>query len=221
MRILVVEDQALIGKAIHKGLTEEAFAVDLATSLAEGTRLAQEHEYDTIILDLMLPDGTGIDLLKTVREKNMRAPVLILSAKDTIDDKTEGYLNGTDDYMTKPFSFEELLLKVRALIRRKYQIYTPVIELGALKLDPSARTVSAHGTLLNLTAKEFAILELLLMKRSHILSRKTILEHLNSTNEEQESNVVDVFINKLRRKLESANVGPLIETVRGEGYVIR
>jgi DNA-binding response OmpR family regulator len=169
----------------------------------------------------MLPDGTGIDLLKEIRKKNMRTPVLILSAKDTLEDKTQGYMSGTDDYMTKPFSFEELLLRVRALIRRKYQIYTPVIELGGLKLDPTARIASVDGAPLNLTAKEFSILELFLMRRSHILSRKTILEHLYSANEDQESNVIDVFINKLRRKLEAANVGSLIETVRGEGYVIR
>jgi DNA-binding response OmpR family regulator len=169
----------------------------------------------------MLPDGTGIDLLKEIRKKNMRTPVLILSAKDTLEDKTQGYMSGTDDYMTKPFSFEELLLRVRALIRRKYQIYTPIIELGALKLDPTARTASVDGAPLSLTAKEFAILELFLMRRSHILSRKTILEHLYSASDDQESNVIDVFINKLRRKLEAANIGSLIETIRGEGYVIR
>ncbi len=221
MRILVVEDQTLIGKAIQKGLTEEAFAVDLVSTLTEGLQLVDEHEYDTLILDLMLPDGTGIDLLKAVRNKNIRTPVLILSAKDTLEDKTLAYLSGTDDYVTKPFSFEEVLLKVRALIRRKYQIYTPLLELGPLKLDPTARTASTAGTPLNLTAKEFAILELLLMRRSHILSRRTILEHLYSATEEQESNVIDVFINKLRRKLEAASIGALIETVRGEGYVIR
>ncbi len=221
MRILVVEDQLLIGKAILKGLTEEGFAVDWATSLAEGMHFSEEFEYDSLILDLMLPDGTGHELLKSLRKNNQRTPVLILTAKDTLEDKTQGYLNGTDDYLTKPFSFEEILLRVRALIRRKYQIYSTVLEVGALKLDPSARIASAHGVPLGLTAMEFSLLELFLFKRSQILSRQRIMEHIYSSDAEQESNVIDVFINKLRRKLESARVGSLIETVRGEGYVIR
>jgi two-component system response regulator QseB len=221
MRILVVEDQPLIGKAIHKGLTEEDFAVDWVTSLNEGLHLVGEFEYDTLILDLMLPDGSGIDLLKALRSKHARTPVLILSAKDTLEDKTQGYVSGTDDYMTKPFSFEELLLRVRALIRRKYQVYGSVLEHGILTLDPVARSATVNGLPLGLTAKELSILELLLLRRSHILSRKMILEHIYSASDEQESNVIDVFINKLRRKLEASGAGTLIETVRGEGYVIR
>lgn len=221
MRVLVVEDQQLIGKAIQKGLTEEDFSVDWVTSKIEGLHLIDEFEYDTLILDIMLPDGSGIEILNALRKKNSRTPVLILSAKDAIEDKTHGYMSGTDDYMTKPFSFEELLLRVRALVRRKYQIYTPTLEHGALKLDPVARTATVNGAPLSLTAKELSILELFLMRRSHILSRKTILEHIYSATEDQESNVIDVFINKLRRKLEAAGLGSLIETVRGEGYVIR
>lgn len=221
MRVLVVEDQQLIGKTIQKGLTEEDFAVDWVTSVNESLYLIGEFEYDTLILDLMLPDGSGLELLRALRKKNLRTPVLILSAKDTLEDKTAGYMNGTDDYMTKPFSFEELLLRVRALIRRKYQVYSSTLEHGALKLDPVARIAKANGVPLGLTAKELSILELFLMRRSHILSRKKILEHIYSATEDQESNVIDVFINKLRRKLEAAGLGSLIETIRGEGYVIR
>lgn len=221
MRILIVEDQPLIGKALKKGLTEEAYAVDWVTSLADGAHFAKEFEYDTLILDLMLPDGSGLDLLTDLRKSGQRTPVLILTAKDTVQDKVQGFSLGTDDYLAKPFAFEELLSRVRALTRRKYQFYGEVLEAGPLRLDPTARTATANGQTLPLTAKEFAVLELFLFRKSHILSRDKIAEHIYSEEAEQGSNVIDVFINKLRRKLETGGVVGLIETVRGEGYVIR
>ena len=221
MRILIVEDQQLIGKALKKGLTEEAYAVDWVMTLADGVHLANEFEYDTLILDLMLPDGSGLELLAKLRKTGQRTPVLILTAKDTIEDKVHGFNLGTDDYLAKPFAFEELLSRVRALTRRKYQFYGDVLEAGPLKLDAIARTVTCLGTPLLLTAKEFAVLELFLLRKSHILSRDKISEHIYSEEAEQGSNVIDVFINKLRRKIESAGADNLIETVRGEGYVIR
>lgn len=221
MRILIVEDQQLIGKALKKGLTEEAYAVDWVMTLADGVHLANEFEYDTLILDLMLPDGSGLELLAKLRKTGQRTPVLILTAKDTIEDKVQGFNLGTDDYLAKPFAFEELLSRVRALTRRKYQFYGNVLEAGPLKLDAIARTVTCLGTPLLLTAKEFAVLELFLLRKSHILSRDKIAEHIYSEEAEQGSNVIDVFINKLRRKLESAGADDLIETVRGEGYVVR
>lgn len=221
MRILIVEDQALIGKALKKGLMEEAFAVDWVTSLVDGIHFTKEFEYDALILDLMLPDGSGLELLAELRKRDQRTPVLILTAKDTIQDKILGFKSGTDDYLVKPFAFEELLFRVRALTRRKYQFYGNILEAGSLQLDPVARKASSSGHSLLLTAKEFAVLELFLLRRSHILSRDMIAEHLYSEESEQGSNVIDVFINKLRRKLESAGNPDLIETVRGEGYVIR
>jgi DNA-binding response OmpR family regulator len=221
MRILVVEDQALIGKALQKGLTEEAFAVDWATSLADGLHFALEIDYDVIILDLMLPDGSGFELLTQLRKKDQKTPVLILSAKDSLQVKSQGFALGTDDYLVKPFAFEELLARVRAMIRRKYQHLGLLLEIRGVRLDLSARTATAHGIPLGLTAKEFALLELFFLRRSHILSREKIIENLYSGDIEQESNVIDVFINKLRRKLEATGVGTLIETVRGEGYVVR
>jgi DNA-binding response OmpR family regulator len=221
LRILIVEDQQLIGKALKKGLTEEAYAVDWVMTLADGVHLANEFEYDTLILDLMLPDGSGLELLAKLRKTGQRTPVLILTAKDTIEDKVQGFNLGTDDYLAKPFAFEELLSRVRALTRRKYQFYGNVLEAGPLKLDAIARTVTCLGTPLLLTAKEFAVLELFLLRKSHILSRDKIAEHIYSEEAEQGSNVIDVFINKLRRKLESAGADDLIETVRGEGYVVR
>jgi two-component system response regulator QseB len=221
MRLLVVEDQALIGKALKKGLTEEAFAVDWVTNLVDGTHLIKEVEYDAVILDLTLPDGSGLDILTELRKRNHSTPVLILTAKDTIDDKILGFNAGTDDYMTKPFVFEELLLRVRALTRRKYQVHGTELSVGSLKLDTNSRTASVKDRPLILTAKEFAVLELFLLRKSHILSRNKISEHIYDDDSEQGSNVIDVFINKLRRKLENAHAGSLIETVRGEGYVIR
>ncbi len=221
MRILIVEDQALIGKALKKGLSEEAYAVDWVTTLEDGAHLANEFEYDTLILDLMLPDGLGYSLLSELRKKGQRTPVLILTAKDAIEDKIKGFNLGADDYLAKPFIFEELLSRVRALTRRKYQFYGELLEAGPLKLNPIARTLSASGTPVFLTAKEFAVLELFLLRRSHVLSREKIAEHIYPEDSEQGSNVIDVFINKLRRKLESVGADELIETIRGEGYVIR
>ena len=221
MRILVVEDQPLIGKALKKGLVEEAYAVDWVTTLADGAHLANEFEYDTLILDLMLPDGSGLELLADIRKRGQRTPVLILTAKDTVQDKIEGFRLGTDDYLAKPFAFEELLSRVRALTRRKYQFYGDVLEAGPLRLDQTARAVTSNGQPVALTATEFAVLELFLFRKSHVLSREKIAEHIYAEDTEQGSNVIDVFINKLRRKLEAAGSEGLIETVRGEGYVIR
>jgi two-component system copper resistance phosphate regulon response regulator CusR len=221
MRILIVEDQVLIGKAIKKGLSEEAYAVDWVMNLQDGVHLASEFEYDTVILDLMLPDGSGLDLLALLRKKGQRTPVLILTAKDTLEDKVQGFALGADDYLAKPFAFEELLSRVRALTRRKYQFYGDILKAGSLQLDTVARTVLVQGAPLSLTAKEFAVLELFLFRKSHILSREKIARSIYAEESEQGSNVIEVFINKLRRKLESAGESNLIETIRGEGYVVR
>ncbi|MBC7398047.1 MAG: response regulator transcription factor [Bdellovibrionales bacterium] len=221
MRILIVEDHALIGKALQKGLTEEAFAVDWVTNLNEGIHLSREYEYDTVILDLMLPDGSGLELLQGLRSQNQKTPVLILTAKDSLPDKKAGFASGADDYMAKPFAFEELLWRVRALTRRKYQFYGNCLEIGELKLDSVARTLTSSGQLISLTAKEFAVIELFFLRRGQVLSREKITQSIYQEDVEQESNVIDVFINKLRRKLEAAGQASLIETIRGEGYVVR
>jgi DNA-binding response OmpR family regulator len=221
VRILIIEDQNLIGKALQKGLIEEGYAVDWVDNLVDGLHLSSEIEYDTLVLDIMLPDGSGLDILKSLRTLSHQTPVIMLSAKDTIADKAQAFKLGTDDYLTKPFVFEELLLRIGALIRRKYQVYGHVIQIGALQLDMTARIAKSQDEVLKLTAKEFAVLELFILKRSKILSRQKIAEHIYSEASQQESNVIDVFINRLRRKLESSGLEPMIETVRGEGYVIR
>ncbi len=221
MRVLIIEDQNLIGKALQKGLTEEGYAVDWVDNLLDGLHMSREIEYDTIVLDIMLPDGSGLDILRSVRSLSHQTPVIMLSAKDTIADKALAFRLGTDDYLTKPFVFEELLLRIGALIRRKYQVYGHILQIGELLLDLSARFAKSHGELLKLTAMEFSVLELFFLKRSKILSRQKIAEHIYADAAEQESNVIDVFINRLRRKLEGAGLPSVIETVRGEGYVIR
>jgi len=159
--------------------------------------------------------------LTRMRRRDARTPVLILTAKDTLQDKLEGFRTGTDDYLTKPFAFEELLSRVRVLTRRKYQFFGTLLRVGSIELDSTSRSVSCEGRPLILTSREFAVLELFFLRRSHVLSREKISDHIYSEEAEQGSNVIDVFINKLRRKLESAGAGTLIETVRGEGYVIR
>jgi DNA-binding response OmpR family regulator len=169
----------------------------------------------------MLPDGSGLDLLKALRQRECRTPVLILSAKDTLQDKISGFGLGTDDYLTKPFMFEELLYRVKSLVRKKYQVYNHILEVGLLKLDINARTAFCNGAQLLLTSMEFSVLELFFLRRGQILSREKISEHIYSTESEQGSNVIDVFINKLRRKIEIAGIKAPLETVRGEGYVIR
>jgi two-component system copper resistance phosphate regulon response regulator CusR len=221
VRILLVEDQSLIGKAVKSGLSEEAFAVDWVTTVADASHLLNEFEYDTLILDIMLSDGSGLDVLKLLRNRQIQTPVLILSARDTIEDKMIGFNLGTDDYLTKPFVFEELLARVKALTKRKYQNYNSVLEAGPLKLDINSRIAYGNDQILNLTSKEFAVLELFLLRKGHVLTRDKIAEHIYTENDEQGSNVIDVFINKLRRKIELVGIKSPIETVRGEGYVIR
>ncbi len=219
--MLIVEDHSQIALSIKKGLTEEGFDVDWASNLEEAYHLSSEYEYAVIILDLMLPDGLGFSFVKDLRQKNDSTPTLILTAKDSLVDKLEGFKSGTDDYLTKPFAFEELLFRIRALVRRKYKLANNVIEKGILNLNFEARIAKVGENILNLTSKEFSILELLLLKQGSILSRNKIISHLYSDEADQESNVVDVFINKLRRKIEAYGINDLIETVRGEGYIIR
>lgn len=221
LRVLIIEDQNLIGKAIEKGLTEEGYAVDWVNNLMDGLHLAREIEYDAVILDLMLPDGSGFEVLKGLRDLRSQTPVIILTAKDDIADKIQAFQLGTDDYLTKPFVFEELLLRIGALIRRKYQIYGQSLRMNNLDLDLSGRVARVEGEVLKLTAKEFAVLELFLLKRGKILSRQKIAEHIYAGDVELESNVINVFINRLRRKLEGMDVDITIEMIRGEGYVVR
>jgi two-component system OmpR family response regulator len=216
MRILLVEDEADLASAVVKVLREEGFACDHAPDGAEALYLVESCEYDLVILDLMLPGVGGIEILERMRGGEDRTPVLILSARDALSDRIRGLDTGADDYLTKPFAFEELLARVRALIRRSAGAPSPVVELGAVRIDTSARQVERDGEPVTLTAKEYALLELLAFRRGSLVTRTTIYERLYGEADTTFSNVVDVYVANLRKALGR----DLIVTRRGEGYII-
>ena len=221
MRLLLVEDEALLGRRLRKGLQEEAFAVDLAMTAAEARDLVLENPYDLIVLDLMLPDGSGIGLLTEWREEGIETPVLILTARDRLDDKLKGFEAGADDYLTKPFAFEELLARAHSLLRRRQAPPAEVITFADVRLDRGRREVRRDGRLLQLTPKEFALLEYLMLHPGRVLDRTTLAEHVWDSGYDARSNVIEVIVGRLRRKLEEGGEPPLLQTVKGVGYALR
>lgn len=220
MRILVVEDDAPLASVLVRSLREESYAVDHAHDGQEAEWLAFENPYDLIILDLMLPRKHGLDVLKTLRDGNIHAPVLILTARDTKEDVVKGLDRGADDYLTKPFNLEELLARVRALLRRQAGEAPPMIEAGPLKIDPSRKEVTRDGTPIQLTAKEYALLEYMARHAGTVLSRTQLSEHVWDMNFEPTSNVVDVYVGYLRSKVDKPFSTPMIKTIRGHGYML-
>ena len=218
MRALVVEDEQKIAAFIKRGLEENAYVVDVAYDGEEGYEWARTQEYDVIILDLMLPKLDGIQLCKKVRQEGQKAAILMLTAKDTVDDRVIGLDAGADDYLVKPFAFRELLARLRALRRRRTNRRTTTLEIGDLKLDLMTRQAERQGQVIDLTAKEFALLELLMRHPNHLLSRTVIAEYVWDYTFFHESNVVDVYISYLRRKIDDPFDVKLIQTVRGMGY---
>ncbi|MCP3962640.1 MAG: response regulator transcription factor [bacterium] len=221
MRLLVVEDEAHLARYLVRGLREDAYAVDHVATYAEASERAFEHDYDLAILDLMLPDGTGLDLLREWRAGDLRMPVLVLTARDTLEDKVTGLDLGADDYLTKPFEFDELLARVRSLLRRQPALASPVLKFEELELDSAQRRVSIEGRAVELTVKEFALLEYLMQNPRRVLSRGRIAEHAWDDSYTAETNVIDVFVGRLRRKIREAGGRNLIQTVKGLGYVLR
>jgi DNA-binding response OmpR family regulator len=201
-------------------LREESYAVDHAADGQEAEWLAFENPYDLILLDLMLPRKNGMDVLKTLRDGGITAPVLILTAKDTKEDVVKGLDRGADDYLTKPFNLEELLARARALLRRQTGEPATVIEAGPLKIDTTRKEVTREGTSIQLTAKEYALLEYMARHAGKVLSRTQLSEHVWDMNFEPTSNVVDVYIGYLRSKVDKPFEVPLIKTVRGHGYML-
>lgn len=220
MRILVVEDDAPLASILVRTLREESYAVDHAADGQEAEWLAFENPYDLILLDLMLPRKNGMDVLKTLRDGGITAPVLILTAKDTKEDVVKGLDRGADDYLTKPFNLEELLARARALLRRQTGEPATVIEAGPLKIDTTRKEVTREGTSIQLTAKEYALLEYMARHAGKVLSRTQLSEHVWDMNFEPTSNVVDVYIGYLRSKVDKPFEVPLIKTVRGHGYML-
>jgi DNA-binding response OmpR family regulator len=220
MRVLLVEDYAPLCKAVTQGLREAGFAVDVATDGEEGWWYARSGEYDVIVLDLMLPVLDGATILQRLRAAGKDTHVLILTAKDTVEDRVRGLNLGADDYLVKPFAFEELLARIRALIRRRYDTKNPIIHVGDLEIDTAAHAVQRAGERIDLTAREYTLLEFLAVRAGQVVSRTDIWEHLYEFHSSAESNVVDVYIGYLRCKIERPAASRLIHTRRGQGYVL-
>ena len=218
MRILLVEDEIKMSRAIRRGLEREGYAVDAALDGNDGLHRATEWDYDAIVLDVMLPGLDGIEVCRRLRRGGRWAPVLMLSARDGVADRIRGLDVGADDYLVKPFAFGELLARLRALVRRGARERPSVLEVGDLVLDPAGHTVALSGRPVELSTREFALLEFMMRNAGQVLSRPAILEHVWDYNYDGMSNVVDVYVGYLRRKLEQPPGQVRIRTVRGVGY---
>jgi two-component system OmpR family response regulator len=220
MRILLVEDTAALARSIAQGLTEEGFSVDVAGDGEDGLHLAAEVAFDAVVLDRMLPRLDGLSVLRELRRRGVRTPVLLLTALGELDDRLAGLDGGADDYLVKPFAFEELLARVRALVRRSRGQAANTLSFGRLRLDLAARTATVDGAPVDLTAREFALLELLALDPGRTYSRTAIAEKLYDEESDRDSNVIDVFVARLRRKLDAAGLpgADLVRTQRGAGY---
>jgi len=220
VRILLVEDEPNAARILAKGLREEAYAVDVAEDGEGALELVSINAYDLIILDVMLPRKNGFEVCRVLRNDGSAVPILMLTARDALEDRVEGLDSGADDYLSKPFEFEELLARVRALLRRKPALYRDVMVVADLSVDTVARSVSRAGREVELTAKEFALLEYLIRRQGEVVSRTDISEHVWDKSYDPFSKVIEVFVQRLRRKIDENHSVKLIKTRRGEGYVL-
>ena len=221
MRILLVEDEKKVSSFIKKGLEEEGYAVDSASDGETGLEMGLDGVHDLIILDINLPKRDGLSVLQKLRRKKISTPVLLLTVRTAIEDRVIGLDTGADDYLTKPFAFEELLARVRALLRRQTEAETPLLEVADLILDPARRIVLRGEDKIDLTTKEFALLDYLLRNRDRVLTRTMISEHVWDYDFDSMTNVIDVYVNYLRKKIDAGREPKLIHTVRGVGYVMK
>ena len=221
MRILVIEDDPTVGQYVKRGLEEHRWAVDLATDGEEGERRASSEAYDLIVLDMRLPGKSGMEVLQALRARGFQRPVLVLTAQDAVDAKVTTLRAGADDYVTKPFAFEELLARVEALARRPRSIASQTITVGDLVIDVAKREVRRAGELIELTPKEYTVLEYLARHDGRVMSRTLITEYAWGYHFDPGTNIVDVVINHLRKKIDAQHQRKLITTVRGVGYVLK
>ena len=219
MRLLLVEDEPRVSQLVARGLREESYAVDSAAEGEEGLYLAGVNGYDLIILDVMLPRLDGFEVCRRLRAQEISAPVLMLTARDAVDDRVTGLDCGADDYLTKPFDFKELLARVRALLRRGHELRPPIMQTGDLRLETSNHRASRGGQPVNLTAKEYALLEFFMLREGKLVGREEIAQHVWDEHYDPFSNVIDVYVRRLRRKIEEGFDKCLIHTRRGEGYL--
>jgi DNA-binding response OmpR family regulator len=218
MRLLVVEDEQRLAAGLRKGLEAEGFAVDVVYNGTDGIWMARENPFDAIILDVMLPGANGYQVCRTLRSEGNWTPILMLTAKDGVWDEVEGLDTGADDYLTKPFSYAVLIARLRALRRRGVRARPTVLEASDLRLDPAARRVWLRGEQIELTRREFAVLEYLLRHPDEVMSKRDILDHVWDFDFDGDPNIVEVYVRRLRIKLPRPGDGTLIETVRGAGY---
>jgi len=220
MKLLLIEDSTRLQRSIKKGFEKEGFALDIAGDGLEGMALAVAYDYDVLILDLMLPGMDGLSVLKTLRDRGSKIHVLILSAKDQVADRIKGLEMGADDYLIKPFDFDELLARVRALVRRRYETKDPTIQIGNLKVNTALGKIYHQDGEITLSPKEFTLLEYLLARRGRVVTRDALVEHLYTGYGDVASNVIDVVVCNLRKKIQQKCEQTLIQTRRGFGYVI-
>ncbi|OGQ57346.1 MAG: DNA-binding response regulator [Deltaproteobacteria bacterium RIFCSPLOWO2_02_FULL_53_8] len=221
MRILIVEDEKDLATIIKQGLEEEGYVVDMAHDGEEGLYMIESYPIDAVILDIMLPIVDGLTVLNRMRKKGIMTPVILLTARDALIDKIKGLDTGADDYLTKPFVFQELLARVRSLLRRKGEVKQAVIQIGDLEINTASHEVARAGKSISLSAREYALLEFLAYKKGSVVSRSDIVEHIYHEDADMDSNVVDVYVNYLRNKIDKGHDVKLIQTVRGAGYMLK
>lgn len=220
MRLLVVEDQKKVSSFIKKGLEEESYAVDIAHDGQEGLDMALDRVHDLIILDIQLPKIDGLQVLQKLRTQGVETPVLLLTVRATIEDKVMGLDSGADDYLTKPFAFQELVARVRALLRRRTEPEPVVMRVSDLTLDPARRMVLRGEKRIDLSPREFSLLDYFMRNQGRVLTRTMITEHVWDYDFDSHTNVIDVYVNHLRKKIDSGRTTQLIRTIRGVGYMM-
>jgi len=221
VRVLLIEDEPGVAAFVERGLREAGFAVDSAADGENGCRMACAEPYDLIVLDLLLPGRDGFSVLREIRSRGLTMPIIFLTARDAVDDRVKGLDLGADDYLRKPFSFAELLARIRALLRRGAALTANPIAVGDLSVDMATRQIQRGGRRIDLSAREYALLEYLARHAGEVLSRTMILEKVWDMNQDPLTNVVDVHINRLRKKIDHGFAQPLVHTIRGVGYVLR